>query len=202
MSNVTNVKAKRFTDGTAADTAAVAALQTLGGAGNFTLAGGATGFAGNNMGQKITLTSGSGDDNSGVTYTVVGTDHNGSSITEDLTGPAGGATVTSTKFYNTVTSITGDGSSTDISAGVTSSGMHAVLADGRTRVRGMHGVIASADTFLFKTSSSTGSTIMPLTADAGDLDPYIPDDGVLFSEGAYLPMDQGDITGLTVYLDA
>ena len=80
--------------------------------------------------------------------------------------------------------------------------MHAVLADGRTRVRGMHGVIASADTFLFKTSSSTGSTIMPLTADAGDLDPYIPDDGVLFSEGAYLPMDQGDITGLTVYLDA
>ena len=53
MSNVTNVKAKRFTDGTAADTAAVAALQTLGGAGNLTLAGGATGFAGNNMGQKI-----------------------------------------------------------------------------------------------------------------------------------------------------
>ena len=35
-----------------------------------------------------------------------------------------------------------------------------------------------------------------------NLDPYIPDDGVLFSAGAYLPMDQGDITGLTVYLDA
>ena len=45
MSNVTNVKAKRFTDGTAADTAAVAALQTLGGAGNLTLAGGASGTA-------------------------------------------------------------------------------------------------------------------------------------------------------------
>ena len=35
-----------------------------------------------------------------------------------------------------------------------------------------------------------------------NLDPYIPDDGVVFTEGAYLPMDQGDITGLTVYLDA
>ena len=58
MSNVTNVKAKRFTDGTAASTTAVAALQTLGGAGNFTLAGGATGFAGNNMGQKIRFING------------------------------------------------------------------------------------------------------------------------------------------------
>ena len=43
---------------------------------------------------------------------------------------------------------------------------------------------------------------MTIPADAGDLDPYIPDDGVLFSAGAYLPMDQCDITGLTVYLDA
>ena len=66
MSNVTNVKAKRFTDGTAADTAAVAALQTLGGAGNFTLAGGATGFAGNNMGQKITGGFGAGKSQYGV----------------------------------------------------------------------------------------------------------------------------------------
>ena len=57
MSNGTNVKAKRFTDGTAANTAAVAALQTSTAAGNLTLAGGAIGFAGNNMGQKITLTS-------------------------------------------------------------------------------------------------------------------------------------------------
>ena len=200
----TDVKARLATGGTA--TGATVLSDEADPATALTLKAAKDTFAQADLGsktvQKITLTSGSGDDNSGVTYTVVGTDHNGSSITEDLTGPAGGATVTSTKFYNTVTSITGDGSSTDISAGVTSSGMHAVLADGRTRVRGMHGVIASADTFLFKTSSSTGSTIMPLTADAGDLDPYIPDDGVLFTAGAYLPMDQGDITGLTVYLDA
>ena len=66
----------------------------------------------------------------------------------------------------------------------------------------MHGIIGTADTFLFKTSSSTGNNVMVLAADAGDLDPYIPDDGVLFEEGAYLPFDNGDITGLTVYLDA
>jgi len=200
----TDVKARLATGGTATSTTALSDEADPSTA--LTLKSAKDTFAQADLGsktvQKITLTSGSGDDNSGVTYTVVGTDHNGDSITEDLTGPAGGATVTSTKFYSTVTSITGDGSSTDISAGVTTSGMHAILADGRTRVRGMHGVIASADTFLFKTTSSTGSTIMPLTADAGDLDPYIPDDGVLFTSGCFLPMDQGDITGLTVYLDA
>ena len=73
MSNVTNVKAKRFTDGTAASTTAVAAAQTLGGAGNLTLAGGATGFAGTNMAQKITLTS--GGNISAVTFTTVSYTH-------------------------------------------------------------------------------------------------------------------------------
>ena len=80
--------------------------------------------------------------------TIVGTDGMGASQTEDLVGGAGGATVTSTKFYNTVTSITGNGAaSVDITAGVTSTGMHAVLWTGRTRIKGMHGVISSADNF-------------------------------------------------------
>jgi hypothetical protein len=203
----TDVKARFATGGTATGAAVLAAEQDPGDGADLTLTGAAATFAQGDDGsctvQKITLTSGSGDDNSGVTYTVVGTDHNGDSITEDITGGAGGVTVTSTKFYNTVTQITGNGgASTDISAGVTSVGMHAVLFAGRTRIKGMHGVISSADNFLFKTTSATGSTIMTIPADAGDLDPYIPDDGVLFTEGAYLPMDQGDITGLTVYLDA
>jgi len=203
----TDVKARFATGGTATGAAVIAAEQDPGDGANLTLEAAAATFAQADDGsctvQKITLTSGSGDDNSDVTYTVVGTDHDGNSITEDITGPAGGATVTSTKFYNTVTSITGNGAATeDVAAGVTSVGMHAVLFAGRTRIKGMHGVISSADNFLFKTTSSTGATVMTIPADAGDLDPYIPDDGVLFSAGAYLPMDQGDITGLTVYLDA
>ena len=203
----TDVKARFATGGTATSTTTLAAEQDASDGAALTLTGAAATFAQADDGsctvQKITLTSGSGDDNSDVTYTVTGTDHNGNTITEDITGPAGGATVTSTKFYNTVTQITGNGAATtDISAGVTSVGMHAVLFAGRTRIKGMHGVIASADNFLFKTTSSTGTTVMTIPADAGDLDPYIPDDGVLFDDGAYLPMDQGDITGLTVYLDA
>jgi hypothetical protein len=50
-----------------------------------TLAGGATGFAGNNMGQKITLTS--GGNVSAVTFTITGTDADGNSQSEDIAGP-------------------------------------------------------------------------------------------------------------------
>ena len=126
----TDVKARLATGGTATSTTTLS--DEADPATALTLKAAKDTFAQADLGsktvQKITLTSGSGDDNSGVTYTVVGTDHNGTSITEDLTGPAGGATVTSTKFYNTVTQITGNGAATtDISAGVTSVGMHAVL---------------------------------------------------------------------------
>ena len=48
----TNIKAKRFTDGTAAAATVIAAAQTLGGAGNMTLAGTAATFGGTNLGQK------------------------------------------------------------------------------------------------------------------------------------------------------
>ena len=54
----TDIKAKRFTDGTAAAATVIAAAQTLGGAGNMTLAGTAATFGGTNLGQKITLVSG------------------------------------------------------------------------------------------------------------------------------------------------
>ena len=207
MSNVSQVRAQFISAGTGTSATALATEQDPADGTALTLTAAATTFAGPAIGgctvQRITLTSGSGDDNSDVTYTIIGTDGNNQTITEDLVGGAGGATVTSVKFYHTITSIVGNGAaSVDITAGVTTTGIHAELKSGRTRIRGMHGVIGTADTFLFKTTSSTGDNVMVLAADAGDLDPYIPDDGIVFTDGAYLPFDNGDITGLTVYLDA
>ena len=205
--STTDVKGIFCTGGTATGTAVLAAEQDPADGANLTLTAAAATFAqadeGSTTVQKVTLTSGTGDDNSDVNYTITGTDAQGNEISETITGPAGGATVTSTKFYNTVTQIQGNGAaSVDISAGVTASGMHAVLTPGRTRIRGMHGVIASADNILFRTTSSTGTRIMTVAVSTGALDPYIPDDGVLFTDGAYLDMAQGVVTGLTVYLDA
>lgn len=206
MSNVSQVRAQFISAGTATSATALATEQDPADGTALTLTGAESTFAGPAIGgctvQRITLTSGAGDDNSDVTYTVIGTDGMGNSITEDITGPTGGATVNSVLFYHTIVSITGNGAaSVDITAGVLITGIHAQIWGGRTRLRGMHGVIATADTYLFKNTSSTGDNVMILTADAGDLDPYIPDDGVLFTDGCYLPFDNTDITGLTVYID-
>lgn len=57
--------------------------------------------------QLITLVSGGND--SGITFTITGTDSDGRTQTENVTGASAG-TATSTKYFKTVTSITHTGS--------------------------------------------------------------------------------------------
>jgi len=201
MANVSQVKAQFATDVTATATATIAALQTLGGAGNMTLTGAAATFGGTGSSQKVSLTCGA--DMSTVTFTITGTDSKGVTQSEDLVGP-NATTVFSTKFYNTVTQIAASGAvGTNTSAGVLGGAgdLVSIIFGGRTRIRGMHGVLAGAGNLAFRDGSATGTALLTLSASAGDLDPYIPDDGVLFPNGAYLTADQGDITGLTVFYD-
>ena len=75
MANVSQVKAQFATDITATATATIAALQTLGGAGNMTLTGAAATFGGTGSSQKVSLTS--GGNISAVTFTITGTDSKG-----------------------------------------------------------------------------------------------------------------------------
>jgi len=123
--------------------------------------------------------------------------------TEELTGPNAN-TVFSIKYYNTITQIAASGAvGTNTSAGVLggSSGLVSIIFGGRTRIRGMHGFLVGAGNLTFRDGSASGTSLLTLSASAGDLDPYIPDDGVLFPNGAYLLADQADITGLTVFYD-
>jgi hypothetical protein len=77
----------------------------------------ATSFTGG-YAQLVTLTSTTATTNAGNAYTILGTDADGHLQTETIaTGPAGSSTVTSTKYFKTVTSITGSGASTSIAAG-------------------------------------------------------------------------------------
>ena len=57
---------------------------------------------------KVTITSGGNDSAGGsnVTFAIVGTDANGDAQNENLVGATAGNTVTSTKIYKTITSIT------------------------------------------------------------------------------------------------
>jgi len=79
------------------------ASATIGGA---LAAGGAVNFtthAGSEQPRKVTITAGGNE--SGRTFTVTGTDYLGSAQVEAITGP-NNATVSTTKYFNTVTSVT------------------------------------------------------------------------------------------------
>ena len=76
-----------------------------------------------NAGKRISITSESGNE-SGYTFTVVGTDLSGNAQTEVITGPAANATVNSSKTFKTVTSVTpSSNSSGSITVGTTGVGI-------------------------------------------------------------------------------
>ena len=192
----TDIKAKHFKL-IGASTTHIAAAQTLGGAGNFTLANTTVG----NLPQTITFTS--TGNISGVSMTITGTDLNGDAQTESINGHNNN-TVTSTNKFLTVTQVAADGAvGTNTSIGITGTATEGILTPGRTRIRGLHGVSSgTAGSMTFRNSSTTGSILLELDTPNQDdfIDPYIPDDGVVFSSGAYLNVGSG-VTSVTVFFD-
>ena len=73
------------------------------------LTSGGTYTAADGLGHIIVITDTGTDDQSGATFTITGTDANGQTISEAITGPAADATVVSTKFFKTVSSIVPSG---------------------------------------------------------------------------------------------
>ena len=198
MGNVTSVKSKFFEPQGVDDDL----VSASGSAATLVIAdGGPYG----NLTETITIKSAAGD-NRGNTFTITGTDGNGDAQTEDLTGPGAAATVNSANKYLTVTSIVSDGAIvTDIQAGIlgTGTGTGIVFA-GRTRIRGLTGTSkASAGNVVFKNTSITGTSLLtiPLTGAVSSMDPYVPDNGVLFKAGAYINVPAASVTGITVYYD-
>jgi hypothetical protein len=214
MGNVTSVKSRTFGTVDATDPNGLSTAATIGSATTLTLNGALIADSvyttGTNIGQIITILSAA--DDTGVTFTTVGTDANGDALTEVITG-VNAATASSTGYFQTVTSITTDGATTgNVSAGV----LGAILATsgemgtgtvfaGRTRIRGLQGVsAATAGNILFKNTSVTGTTLLaiPTSTSATDLiEPYVPDNGILFKAGAYISLPSGVVDTVTVFYD-
>jgi len=194
MANVSDVKSKQILYG--ADVDAVSASGT------------ATTLVLLNNGpwinaQTVTLTSSA--DNSGITFAVVGKDADGASQTvAAFTGPDS-TTASVTGTWTEITSITASGSiTTDISAGVTGGATTGTVFAGRTRIRGMNGVAGGgAGRLYFKNSSATtGVNKLILDVDSGEaIAPYIPDNGILFADGAYFAYDGTAVVGVSVQYD-
>lgn len=101
----------RVTQNPAAQSSTViAGSQSPAGAGNLTLAAGATAIDSAIGGRLIGITSGGND--AGITFTVTGLDQNGLAATEVITGAAGApGTAVSTLFYSSISQIHVSGAS-------------------------------------------------------------------------------------------
>ena len=210
MPNVSNVKTKFFGAVDATDADGISVSASIGSATTLTLGGtltsGGSYTSGDNIGQIITITSAA--DDSGITFTVVGTNAVGDALTEVVTG-ADTTVASSSGYFNTVTSITTSAATAGaVTAGVLGSstagemGTGTVFA-GRTRIRGLQGLSgASAGNLLFKNTSVTGTTLLtvPTQAAAELIEPYIPDNAVLFDAGAYVNFGSAVAT-VTVFYD-
>ena len=190
MPNVTSVKSKKFVQGahtsmiSAAGTATTLNIDV----GEFVNA------------QTVTITSSA--NNSGRTFTVVGTDATGAAQTSAATTGPNAGTVSVAGTWLTVTSITASGAiTTDISAGVTGGIATGTLFAGATRVRGMTGNGAAAGHINFKNSSTTGSTFHTQFVRDALIDPYVPDNGIYFPNGCYMQGTTGAVVGLSVFYD-
>ena len=194
MANVSNVKSKQILYGT--DTDAISATGT------------ATTLVLLNSGpwvnaQTVTVTSSA--NNSGITFTVVGKDADGAAQTSAATTGPNADTVNIAGTWTEVTSIKSSGAiTTQIEAGVVSGATTGTVFAGRTRIRGMNGVAgAGAGRLYFKNSSATmGANKLILDVDNGEaVAPYIPDNGILFADGAYFAYDGTAVVGVSVQYD-
>ena len=194
MPNVSNVKSKQLLYGT--DTDAISATGT------------ATTLVLLNSGpwinaQTVTVTSSA--NNSGITFIVVGKDADGAAQTSAATTGPNADTVHIAGTWTEVTSIKASGAiTTQIEAGVGSGATTGTVFAGRTRIRGMNGVAgAGAGRLYFKNSSATtGANKLILDVDSGEaVAPYIPDNGILFADGAYFAYDGTAVVGVSVQYD-
>ena len=141
-------------------------------------------------------------DDSGISFTVTGTDVNGDAQTESITG-ANADTATGSKYFLTVSGISAVGNPAgNVSAGVNASAADVVYA-GRARLKGSFLTsTATAGTVDFLNSSPTGTSLMKISsvsdADA-TRDVVIPEEGVLFTDGIYIQYTVSTFLTMTVF---
>ena len=207
MAGFSDVKSTFISDTIAADDNGYSASAQVANNAALTLGGALadSGSVTNSSGRITEITSG-GDD-SGISFTVVGTDVTGTALTESITGADTGA-ATGSKFFKTITSITavGDPVGTVI-AGITAGAADVVFA-GPTRLKGANIVNdAAAGTVEFLNTSdgsaiSSGTSILTVGTVASATvirDMTIPDEGLHFKDGCFVKFDVGKCESITTF---
>ena len=203
MSGRSDVKAVTITaDTVALDADGISAAAAVGNNAALTI-GGALASGGSctfDSGRVVTILS-AGDD-SAKSFTVVGTDVNGDSQTESITG-ANAGTATGSSYFKTITSITAVGyPAGNVSAGINNSAADVIFA-GRARLQGINMVCSgTAGTLNFLKTSPTGTNVFKLGSVASATvtrDITVPDNGLLFDNGIYIQYTQSTFGTITAF---
>jgi len=195
-----DVKSKFFEDDNASSNTyvAVAARPTS----TFTLANSSFGTE---TGRKITATTaGTGDGTK--TVTIVGTNTSDESVTEVISLPGTASTTSgTTNFFKTITSATVSAQpAANVSLGMTDDISGTIFA-GRTRVRQMQvSSGGSAGNVQVRDGSATGTagiTVRTTSTAEDNTTINIPQDGVLFVDGAFVTFKETECHAVTAYFD-
>ena len=198
-----DVKAVFITaDTQALDADGISTAAAVGNNANLTI-GGALASSGSctfDSGRVVTILS-AGDD-SGISFTVTGTDVNGDAQTESITG-ANAGTATGSKYFKTVTQIAAVGNPAgNVSAGVNASAGDVVFA-GRSRMQGLSIVCSgTAGTLSFTTTTPAGTSLLKVGSVASATatrDVTIPDEGIVFASGMFVQYTVSTFGTMTVF---
>tara|TARA_R110000751_G_scaffold122819_1_gene223458 strand:+ start:61 stop:675 length:615 start_codon:yes stop_codon:yes gene_type:complete len=198
-----DVKAVHLTaDSQALDADGISAAASVGNNAALTI-GGALADGGSctfDAGRVVTILSAGND--AAKSFTVTGTDVNGDSQTESITG-ANAGTATGSKYFKTISGISAVGNPAgNVSAGVNASAADVAFA-GRARFQGINLVCtATAGVLDFLTSSPTGTSLYKVGTVASATvtrDLTVPDEGMVFSSGIYVQYTVATFNTMTVF---
>ena len=191
-----------FVEAAAADTDGISTAAAVADDANLVLGGALASGGSVTFDEPRNITILSAGDDSGISFTVTGTDETASSATESITG-ANAGTATGSAYFTTITQIAAVGDPAgNVSAGSGTS-IAAPMFRGRMRLRGLYAVnTGTAGTITFREGSSTGSVRMQFNtvASANTTQyPDVPDDGILFAGGGYVLYTQTHLSSMTVF---
>lgn len=191
-----------FIEAAAIDADGISVAASVGNNANLVLGGALTSGGAVTFDEPRNITILSAGDDSGISFTVTGTDEQGDAVTESITG-ANADTATGSTFFATISQIAAVGNP----AGNVSAGSGASIASpifrGRLRLRGLYVVnTGTAGTITFREGSGTGTVRMQFNtvASANTTQyPDVPDDGILFVGGGYVTYSVTDLSSMTVF---
>ena len=191
-----------FIEAAAADTDGISTATSVGNNANLVLGGALTSGGAVTFDEPRNITILSAGDDSGISFTVTGTDEQGDAATESITG-ANAGTATGSAFFATISQIAAVGNPAgNVSAGSGTS-VAAPMFKGRMRLNGLYAVnTGTAGTITFREGSGTGTVKMQFNtvASANTTEyPDVPDDGILFVGGGYVTYTQTTLSSLTVF---